>query len=63
MTSIEPWLREILVCPKCHASLADDESLTGDPELRCTSPDCGLIYRVDDGIPVLLIDEARAPTA
>ena len=63
MTSIEPWLREILVCPKCHASLADDESLTGDPELRCMSASCGLIYRVDDGIPVLLIDEARAPSA
>jgi uncharacterized protein YbaR (Trm112 family) len=61
--SIEPWLREILVCPKCHASLADEQSLTGEPELRCTSPDCGLIYRVDDGIPVLLIDEARAPSA
>jgi uncharacterized protein YbaR (Trm112 family) len=61
MTSIEPWLREILVCPKCHAALADTESLTGSPELTCTSGDCGLIYRVDDGIPVLLIDEARSP--
>jgi uncharacterized protein YbaR (Trm112 family) len=60
---IEPWLREILVCPRCHSSLEDDESLTGDPELRCTSATCGLIYRVDDGIPVLLIDEARAPSA
>jgi uncharacterized protein YbaR (Trm112 family) len=60
---IEPWLREILVCPRCHSSLEDDESLTGDPELRCMSASCGLIYRVDDGIPVLLIDEARAPSA
>jgi uncharacterized protein YbaR (Trm112 family) len=63
VTSIEPWLREILVCPRCHSSLEDDESLTGDPELRCVSATCGLIYRVDDGIPVLLIDEARAPSA
>jgi uncharacterized protein YbaR (Trm112 family) len=60
--SIEPWLREILVCPRCHASLADGESLTGEPELECTSEECGLIFRVDDGIPVLLIDEARAPS-
>jgi uncharacterized protein YbaR (Trm112 family) len=62
VTQIEPWLREILVCPRCHATLADDESLTGHPELRCTSEDCGLIFRVDDGIPVLLIDEARTPS-
>jgi uncharacterized protein YbaR (Trm112 family) len=60
--SIEPWLREILVCPKCHGALADGESLTGSPELECTTADCGLVFRVDDGIPVLLIDEARAPS-
>jgi hypothetical protein len=63
MTSIEPWLREILVCPACHSALADQEGPTGSPELRCTSSACGLVYRVDDGIPVLLIDEARAPGA
>jgi uncharacterized protein YbaR (Trm112 family) len=63
MTSIEPWLREILVCPKCRSELADQQSSTGSPELRCTSSECGLVYRVDDGIPVLLIDEARTPSA
>jgi uncharacterized protein YbaR (Trm112 family) len=63
MTSIEPWLREILVCPKCHSALADEVGPTGTAELRCTSSECGLIYRVDDGIPVLLIDEARVPGA
>lgn len=63
MTSIEPWLREILVCPRCHSALADDRSPAGAPELRCTSGECGLVYRVDDGIPVLLVDEARAPGA
>ncbi len=61
MTTIEPWLREILVCPNCHSALADEVSPTGTPELRCTSASCGLAYRVDDGIPVLLIDEARPP--
>jgi uncharacterized protein YbaR (Trm112 family) len=58
VTQIEPWLREILVCPNCHSALAD-----GPDELRCTSAECGLVYRVEDGIPVLLIDEARKPTA
>jgi uncharacterized protein YbaR (Trm112 family) len=59
MTSIEPWLREILVCPRCHSELADRQSAAGTPELRCTSSECGLVYRVEDGIPVLLIDEAQ----
>jgi uncharacterized protein len=58
MTSIEPWLREILVCPQCHSELVDQQGATGTPELRCTSTECGLVYRVEDGIPVLLIDEA-----
>lgn len=63
MTAIQPWLREILVCPKCHAALADGHDASGAPELRCTSGDCGLVYRVDRGIPVLLVDEAKAPGA
>lgn len=63
MTTIEPWLREILRCPKCRAELRDDTGPTGGPELVCVSPECGLAYRLDDGIPVLLVDEARAPSA
>ena len=60
---IEPWLREILRCPMCHAEVRDDTGPTGGPELVCTGPDCGLAYRVDDGIPVLLVDEARSLTS
>ncbi len=57
---IEPWLREILRCPACRAELRDDAGPRG-PELVCTSVGCGLAYRVDDGVPVLLVDEARRP--
>ena len=57
---IEPWLREILRCPSCRADLADAE-VDGRPELHCTSAQCGLQYRIDDGVPVLLVDEARKP--
>ncbi len=55
---IEGWLLEILACPQCHSPLrADDEA----SELVCTNDACGLAYPVRDGIPVLLIDEARRP--
>lgn len=59
-STIEPWLREILRCPACRSELADETGPAG-PELVCAGTDCGLAYRVDDGIPVLLVDEARRP--
>jgi uncharacterized protein YbaR (Trm112 family) len=58
---LEPWLREILRCPACHSELRDDTGPEGGPELVCTSAACGLAYRIDDGVPVLLVDEARPP--
>lgn len=57
---IEPWLREILRCPACRSELRDEKGPAG-PELVCTSDGCALAYRIDDGIPVLLVDEARRP--
>ena len=59
-SQIEPWLREILRCPACGSELRDEVS-EGGPELVCTSDSCGLAYRIEDGVPVLLIDEARRP--
>ena len=60
--TIEPWLREILRCPRCTSELADAIGAGGAPELQCTDPSCALAYRIDDGIPVLLVDEARPTT-
>jgi uncharacterized protein YbaR (Trm112 family) len=57
VTAIEPWLREILRCPACGSTLRDGTAPEGGPELHCTG--CSLAYRVDDGIPVLLVDEGR----
>ncbi|MEI2811209.1 MAG: Trm112 family protein [Nocardioides sp.] len=51
---IDSELLDIIVCPSCHHAL---EVLEGDRELGCTS--CELVYPITDGIPVLLIDEAR----
>lgn len=61
--AIDPWLRELLRCPACRAELTDGTGPDGGPELVCTSSACGLAYRVDDGVPVLLVDEARRPGA
>ena len=63
MTTIEPWLREILRCPACRADLADAVAPGGGPELVCAGPDCALAYPVEAGVPVLLVDEARRPRA
>ena len=57
MTAIESWLQDILRCPSCRSTLAEGTDPNGSPELQCTG--CSLAYRVDDGIPVLLVDEAR----
>ena len=53
--SLKPELLEILVCPKCKGDL---EYRPEPPEsLVCHA--CGLVYSVDDGIPVMLVDEAK----
>ena len=52
--SLAPELLEILVCPKCKGDL----EYRRDPEsLACHA--CRLVYAVEDGIPVMLIDEAK----
>ena len=56
---IEPWLRAILRCPQCKSTLSDGSGPLG-PELQCTDPECRLAFRVEDGIPVLLVDESRS---
>ena len=58
--TLEPFLLEILVCPQCRAALTQ-AGTEEQPELVCTGDTCGLAYPVRDGIPVLLVDEARRP--
>jgi len=46
-------LMEILACPKCK----EEVKLTADDEgLKCVK--CHRVYKIKDGIPVMLIDEA-----
>jgi uncharacterized protein YbaR (Trm112 family) len=73
MTASDPWVRGILRCPLCKGPLTDGADgtdgtdQTGGPNaaagingpgtrLECAA--CALAYPVQDGIPVLLADEA-----
>ena len=50
---VEPELKEILACPKCKGEL---EFRDAQNEIVCRH--CKLVYRVEDDIPVMLVDEA-----
>lgn len=52
---VAPELLEILVCPRCHGPLRVSEEAAS---LDCDA--CSLRYSVVDGIPVMLIDEAKS---
>jgi len=50
---ISQELLDILACPKCHTKVELED---GDG-LRC--PNCKVVYPIVDGIPVMLIEEAK----
>jgi uncharacterized protein YbaR (Trm112 family) len=52
--TLAPELLEILVCPKCKGDL---EYRPQSESLVCHA--CRLVYPVEDGIPIMLIDEAK----
>ena len=58
---LDPQLMDILACPSDdHAPLRAGTPHDPDADvLTCTS--CGRQYPVQDGIPVLLLDEATLP--
>jgi len=47
-------LQGILVCPQSHSELVLDEE-----KLICTDLECRLQFDIQDGIPVMLVDEAQ----
>lgn len=53
---LDPKFLDILACPYCKSGVRED----GD-RLFCDRADCGLIYTVEEGIPVMLIEEASKP--
>lgn len=51
---VDPKLLEILVCPLTKGPLAYDREAQ-----ELVSKEAGLAYAVRDGIPIMLVDEAR----
>ena len=54
--SLSRDLLEILVCPKCKGEL----EYKTEPEEQLVCHQCRLIYKVEDDIPIMLIDEATS---
>lgn len=52
--ALAPELKEILACPKCKGDLEFREE-----EKRILCRACKLAYRIEDDIPVLVVDEAQ----
>lgn len=53
--TLAPELLEILVCPRCKGEL--EYRLEPEESLVCRA--CRLVYPVEDGIPVMLVDDAK----
>jgi hypothetical protein len=52
--TISKELLEILACPQCKGDIRLNEAEDG---LICDT--CKLLYEIRDGIPIMLIDEAK----
>lgn len=54
MPELSKELLEVLACPKCKGSL---DYMEKEQKLICNN--CKLAYRIEDGIPVMLVEEAE----
>lgn len=54
MSAIDPRLLEILVCPLTKTRLRYDEAAQ-----ELVSDAAGLAYPIRDGVPIMLVEEAR----
>lgn len=53
---IDKELLEILACPACKQKVVQENE-----EIVCENPQCRLRYPIREGIPVMLIEEAKKP--
>jgi uncharacterized protein YbaR (Trm112 family) len=56
MKPIAAELLEVLACPACKSRVLQEGAT-----LKCANGKCALVYPVRDGIPVMLVDQARRP--
>ncbi|KQO08213.1 Trm112 family protein [Sphingomonas sp. Leaf242] len=54
MSALDPWLLERLVCPMTRTQLRYDEAAQ-----EIISDAARLAYPIRDGVPVMLVEEAR----
>lgn len=54
MSTLDPWLLERLVCPVTRTPLRYDEDAQ-----ELVSEAAGLAYPIRDGVPVMLVEDAR----
>ena len=54
MTQVDPWLLSKLCCPLTRTPLRYDEDAQ-----ELISEAAGLAYPIRDGVPVMLVEEAR----
>jgi uncharacterized protein len=52
---IDPELKKILACPRCKKQHLEWHESEG--ELHCL--ECKVRYAIEDGVPVMLVDQAR----
>lgn len=57
--TISKELMAILVCPQCKGELRLSPQGTGQEEEGLICDRCKLLYEIKDGIPIMLIDEAK----
>ena len=56
---LDKQLLEILACPKCKGDLEYQPDKNNDKNGKLICHQCHLIYRIEDDIPIMLIDEAE----
>ncbi len=56
---LDKKLLDILACPKCKGDLKYEFEKKNDKNGKLICQTCKLIYRVEDDIPIMLIDEAE----
>ncbi len=57
---LDKKLLEILACPRCKGDLEYQPDKENDKNGKLICHQCKLIFRVEDDIPIMLLDEAES---